>query len=385
MAKQTRGKRTRERPAGGRRSRQPTIPQWLPVQDSPSWSDVVDATRLFAKLWRGVWGKNEQLWGNPGLRAALDIGLKQFVERLNSWKGDLERLDPHALSTTDLLVAFQHSYWGETAIRNLVPIPYSPDPRVRLAAGYETLIAYGVMSRATGQGVDPLHWAVTIGSAQIPGVVLWNEVLRRGEGHQAGFAAAIIRLCHELSRLGTQAGHWVEQAARSFGKKRFTGESRFTQALFTVEKEWGHLDPFEMLTMALCGTLDVARSAVQRDDIDDWRKQNRRREITFQFDEQDESQADASQVARLSTEAFDRHEKQADHDSEVRLAIRNLCREHQALKLDAYIHARMDGANQKEAAAAADITSRTARKYDRLLEKCLGPIVLSSWSPSRKS
>ena len=381
MARQPNRSRTRKSRTSRGRPREPQVPPWLLVDEPPTWSEVVSSVRLFEGVWWEVWTENEQRWLDRRLNLALRLGLREF----EAWGRDLQSPDLNHLSTTKLLAAFQHSYWGEVVISNLVPVSHDPDRLVRLAAGYETLIADGLLTRAMGEPVDPLGSAKVVGSAQLPSKAVWDEVLRRGEDHRAGFAAAIIRLGRELSRLGTSADHWVVPAARSYGG----GEDRISQAFFTVDKEWGGLDPFQALRRALLGKLDIAKTAVERDRLDDRRKQRRHRRVTIQFNEQDRdaaSQAVRNQVERQRAESYRQREQQNRHDAELRSAIAAMCDRHPALKLSAYFDALEDGKNQKQAASEAGISARTARNYDALFREAFGPLDLSSLTrnPSAK-
>ena len=80
------------------------------------------------------------------------------------------------------------------------------------------------------------------------------------------------------------------------------------------------------------------------------------------------SQAAASQRDRETADLWRESLKQEQRDAELHMAIGAVANAHPGMALHAYVLARMDGLNQKEAAAEAGITSRTARTYETLLE-----------------
>ena len=353
---------------GGKRSGRPQIPAWLPLREPPTWREVASTPKLFAGVAEEVWDDFDGLWRDPKVDGALRRQRVRFVQNLNSWVRDLRRLDLGSLSTTRLLAAFRHSYWGETVLQNVAPIPPLRDRIAQLAVGYETLIRYGLLRSASEPVGDPLGLALAVGTAQVPGVLIWDEVLRRGAQHRPGFAAAILRLGHELSRLGTQANRWVEAAAGSYGRERIS------QAFVTVDEEWGDLDPFEALGRALRGRLNIATTAIRGDLIDEYRKLHPKREVTPKQEVTIEFQKNGAGAERSRRE----REGHLHVRSELDSALRALRREHPLLKLDSYVDALMDGKNQKEAAAAAGVSPRTARSYETVLRGALGHIISPS-------
>ena len=375
MTKRASRKRSRKSPKPRTPPRPLTIPAWFPVDESPPWSEVVEAPRTFAGVWRGVWEDNERQWLSRRFKVAQQMARVEFVQNLTGWARDLGALDLRRLSTAQLMSAFQRAYWGETVIANLVPISYSPDRTVRLAAAYDTLIGYGIL-KAAGDRTHPLDWATAVVTAQLPNVPVWDELLRRGDEHAPGFAVALLRLGHELSRLDTPADETVEAAGRVFG-----GDDHVGQALLTVDKEWGDLDPFQAFEHALFGKLDGAKTVVKRDEIDEWRKFNRHtfdkegRTLTFQFDERgddDVSHLVSREQDREAAESWREHQKQEDLGAEVRAALQKLCSRHPAEEFSAYTTARLAGMNQTEAAATAAVSTRMARKYDSRLRADVG-------------
>lgn len=202
---------------------------------------------------------------------------------------------------------------------------------------------------------------------------------------------AIMRLGHEMSCIGTEADRWVDEAAtwlvRGFDKEFEDGpdnpqdkREHLTQAFETVEKEWGHLDPFQALGQALDpdrdpDNLKSAKRASECDVRDERRKRFGREELTIVLDESaaEPNRGGVLPVDRAFLETWRRNIRQQEHDEDVRHVLRDVCNDHPALKLEAYADARMDNKNQKNAAKATGISTRTARKYEELLKAAFGP------------
>ncbi len=74
---------------------------------------------------------------------ALDLARKEFLDQFTGWAREVQSIRMRDLSPPHLIAAFQHSYWAETIMRNLVPSSRERDPTARLAVAYDTLVRHG--------------------------------------------------------------------------------------------------------------------------------------------------------------------------------------------------------------------------------------------------
>lgn len=261
--------------------------------------------------------------------------------------------------------------------------PDLPDlSRREKACLYYQAILMGSLGNAYRARIPPdraVEWAVmkALGGAACyaMGPLLGSEIGQRGAQHRGGYAAALLELLRQAGHLvplfGVQENEIVDEVTRA---AKFRTASLLTElpsqqikdfiaelaghAMFTVVKEWGAVDPLELVARALAGELDHAGQAIAYDVRDTARPAIRWRELELDFtEEQFESIQDRAGVQPGGQDARDR--------------LQDLRRKAAAAdpRLQRYLEAASDGADRKTVAARLGVSIAYVDKCRSRLKK----------------
>jgi hypothetical protein len=271
------------------------LPAWLDVAARPRWEGLRDHPDWRA-IFTGVWSP-----GGPASRLApsrIARTAQLIVATADQMEADLAGTDWPGVASDDVVAVFAKSLATDIAVRRMVPPDVARDRLARTLVFVETLIrsglliedALGIEGAAVEQVLNHL-----VGYAAGP--LAWNEITRRATAHEAGVAAALLRLCHELRVDGVldhddpvevQAVATLEDAIRrqlqrqlrraSPTVQRDARDDATGQIALTIAERWGAFDPLDAISRALGGGFDIVPRAVADDVVDQIRKIERRRD-----------------------------------------------------------------------------------------------------------
>lgn len=262
--------------------------------------------------------------------------------------------------------------------------PDLPDlPRRDKAVLYYQAMLMGFLGNAFRRRVPPpraLEWVVmkALGGAACYAMarLLTTEARRRGARHSGGYSAALLELLRRSERLvplfdvgDAQIVDGLTQAARGRAAALLKGrglrhqvldflEGLAGQAAVTVEKEWGAVDPLDLVARAMDGELDHAGQVIAYDVADAARPATRWRELQIDIAEEE--------VERIPDRAGT---QPGDQDAQDR--YRDLRRRAAAAdpKLQRYLEAASDGADRKTIAARLGVSTAYVDKCRARLKK----------------
>jgi hypothetical protein len=204
---------------------------------------------------------------------------------------------------------------------------------------------------------NPLQPAITSATVHLPMRLVWDEILRRGEEHKPGFAAALFhwrmaaagegKAGSALEAIGDCATAYLRRAVRlmfspSSHWRREEHPDLLGQIPLTLSNRCRE-DAFMALASAIEGKLDIMPRAI-RDDLvrqmkQEWQRQSQREKLEIIFQE--------------------RPQRRAGDQLLVEAALRETLRRYpEDCEL---IEAYLEVDTQKEAAARLGITDRTVR------------------------
>jgi hypothetical protein len=276
-----------------------TLPPWLlRLADKPNW----DHTLRAPDVWRGMWAAAQAdaaRWTQPNLARRLSRARDQFMRMPAATERDLRAVRWQDVSSSRLVVLWQHTIVSELALRVAVPSVFARAER--LWNFYELLLRGGVHLKSQNQIKHEVDFAFLMLVGQLSAPIVWTEIERRGGAHAPGFAAGMLRLCQSLRRTGWTDAGWIDFDAfekaedravetlatrvkrrlrRPQGSKHVMAESQSAVPLLSIEGQipitteacWGAFDPLRTLASALDGRLDIAPTAIVDDLRDEMKK-----------------------------------------------------------------------------------------------------------------
>lgn len=254
-----------------------SLPSWLLILRGPSWTRFCNSIPSWPHLYDEIW-TSDPLWRREKVQRALGVMRQQWHRTLNRMIADLNKTDWTHVPSADLVVLLESGWYVQVGVTWLLPTPKAVGDLDRLSWFYETLLRKGCMDYRSDKTLKhPLQLAVNCAMAQLVGNYAWREVLRRGEQHKPGFAAALLLWCMTMARQGI-GGRAREQTAdnaatflknvtlkRSLPRVQEIRENVDSQVVETLTRRWGDIDTFDLDKLAACaaspsetwGNLDV--------------------------------------------------------------------------------------------------------------------------------
>ena len=396
------------------------LPAWLnaSLASPTSWGDLVGGPHPWPTLFRMVWTEGDDRCDPEDLRR-----LRGCVRAVSSrWDKDLEGTAWSSVTTDELirlLTGWLEAEVGRLTLARLAGLDPYQQEQSATRFYMETLIRSGELSpRADVSLTERLAIPLALSAALAPAPWLLPELARRLSLHLPGTAAAITRICAAIARaegvsnenVGVELRD-VDQAMAEASRYLLGGIRRSmvarqwppdvvetslldaaTEQFVVVERKWGHLDPLAALSAALDGQLDIAPRAVA-DRLSrqaETKDTQHAHETLFDFHDEearlDDDDGDSSRdtsTRHLVSKFIQLTDRRRVKDEELAAALTAIeADEHVHPHLRQYVSARRSGRNQKQAAAALGVTTRTARNYQKRLRELLNEQGFSMSSPA---
>ena len=385
------------------------LPAWLnaSLASPTSWGELVGGPHPWHTVFRMAWADEDETGDHDDLRR-----LRGFVRAvLMGWGEDLEGTAWRQVTTDELIRLLTGWLQAEVGRLTLAPLggfnPYQQEPSASRFF-LETLIRYAERStRTDGSLAERLSLPLALSAALAPGPWLLPELARRQGQHLPGTAAALTRICtaieradgvgaedvtvelREVDHARTEASRYLKGGIRrsmaARGWSPDVVEERVLDAaaeqFVVVEQKWGHLDPFEALSAALEGRLDiVSRAVADRLSRQATTEETRHApEIAFDFhaeeaphDDDGADSAESASIRRLVREFVLSTDRRRVTDAQLAAAFTAIeADEHLNPQLRRYLRARRSGRDQTQAAADVGVTTRTARNHQKRIRELL--------------